>query len=51
MIVKKLILLFLYLALPIVVLAQLRVQRSISTQYQFNGLAINPAFSAGEKQG
>ena len=51
MFVKKSILLFLYLALPVVVLAQLRVQRSISTQYQFNGLAINPAFSASENQG
>jgi len=51
MFVKKSILLFLYLALPVIVLAQLRVQRSISTQYQFNGLAINPAFSASENQG
>jgi len=51
MFVKKSILLFLYLALPVVVLSQLRVQRSISTQYQFNGLAINPAFSASENQG
>lgn len=29
--------------------SQLRVQRSVATQYQFNGLAINPAYSAGDE--
>ena len=51
MFVKKVILLGIFLVLPMLLVAQLRVQRSISTQYQFNGLAINPAFSAGENQG
>ncbi|MFM6954551.1 MAG: PorP/SprF family type IX secretion system membrane protein [Sphingobacteriaceae bacterium] len=48
---KKSILLLVYLTLPLLVAAQLRVQRSISTQYQFNGLSINPAFSASDNQG
>jgi type IX secretion system PorP/SprF family membrane protein len=51
MLVKKFSILFVYLMLPILVLGQLRVQRSISTQYQFNVLSINPAFSASDNQG
>ena len=51
MLVKKSIFILFSLTLPICVLAQLRVQRSISTQYQFNGLSINPAFSASDNQG
>lgn len=31
--------------------AQLWVQRAMYSQYQFNGLAVNPAFSATEQQG
>ncbi len=33
------------------VYAQLWVQRAMYSQYQFNGLAVNPAFSATEQQG
>lgn len=37
--------------LPCVSLAQQRVQRAMFTQYQFNPLAINPAYSAADEQG
>lgn len=47
---------YLYISLLLVLLsqqgsAQLRVQRAMYSQYQFNGLAINPAYSATDQQG
>ncbi|MEY3678965.1 MAG: hypothetical protein RI924_1106 [Bacteroidota bacterium] len=36
---------------PFAGFSQLRVQRALFSQYHFNGLAVNPAFSALEPQG
>lgn len=41
----------LFLILTEAVQGQLRVQRAMYSQYQFNGLAINPAYSAADQQG
>lgn len=40
-----------FVVLPALSFAQLRVQRAMYSQYQFNGLAINPAYSASDDQG
>lgn len=47
---KKWILILVYTTWPFLMFSQLRVQRSVATQYQFNGLAINPAFSASDEE-
>ncbi len=37
--------------IPLAGFSQLRVQRALFSQYQFNGLAVNPAFSSLDQQG
>lgn len=49
--IKQLLLLGLIIMLPHLLKAQLKVQRAMFSQYQFNALSINPAYSATDAQG